>query len=457
MISKRSFDHGISGGAGLSFNILGVSIVDHQIDRIFDRDLIKVGHVINPGAQFIVDYVFNLADKDAKDAYNQILKTTLKFKDLAVINQLTNASALKDKIISSFEKAEKLFEIDKLKKPEDRRISRIFKGFNNYSGTTKKIKLSFLLTSYVKDTAYTENKINFTDKNENNIEFLYPTYTKYIETKFGKWIFDLKDQSLQTNFGLIPKINSEESKNKNPDFGLNFERRDKSLSAIEQRAVQQFMVGQIPRKLGGMVDLSEWKSGVNKQDTKINFQLILKAQGFNYIKGITEKDLTTQLMAYVLEKKKLYVLDNSDTAWKKLNDFLFIGQFIKDGLVKELGKELYNILKNSENDTELMLIRLVKLNSNNIFDKIGVGFLISLLPEEKLEELVYFKLEMTAKNLKALTFESGQLSYQRLYKELGEIQTRIGNRSYDLRLTKEDQEMENNITENIEIASENNL
>ena len=443
IISTRGYNRGVNGGAGLSFKLFGLRIIDRQIDRLFDRDLVQLGYVINPGAQFIADYIFNLKDEETKDAYDQILKTTLKFKDVVVINKLDDASELKDKLISSFEKAEKIFEADKKKEPKDRRISRIFKGFNDFKGNTKKIKLALLLTSFSKDNAYAENKITFIDKNENNLEFFYPTYSKYIETKFGKWIFDLKDQSFQNNFGLIPRLNAEDTKTKNPDFGLSFERRDKLFSSIEQRIVEKFMTGQIPTEVGKKVNLEEWKSGVDKTDSRIFFQLIVKAQGFDYLKNISEEELTQKLVSYALEKKKLHVLDNSETPWSHLKDFLFIEKFIKDARLKDLGHELFNILKNEENNSEIMLKNLVKLNDHGIFDKIGVGFLISLLPKDQLQDLIYLKIEMSAKKLKSVAYEFGRLNYRALYKELTEVQSRISNRSYDLRVTDLDHDMEN--------------
>ena len=90
-----------------------------------------------------------------------------------------------------------------------------------------------------------------------------------------------------------------------------------------------------------------------------------------------------------------------------------------------------------------MTKKLVKLNEHGIFDKIGVGFLISLLPQEQLEELMYLKIEMTAKDIKAVDYEYGKLNYRALYNELTRVQSRISDRSYDLRVTDADHDMEN--------------
>lgn len=442
LMSRRGYARGTNAEAELSFKFFGVRILDRQIDRLVERDLVEMGYGINPGSQFIVDYVFDLKNPEAKEAYNQILKSTLKFKDVVVMNKF-DGEDLKEKLISSYEKADKLFEADKALDSKNRRVSRIFKGFNDYKANTKHLKLALLVTSFKKDNTYTENKVTYVDKNENNLEFLYPTYSKYMQTKTGKWFLDLKDQSFQNNFGLIPRLNSENTKNKNPDFGLTFERKDKYFSAPEQKLIQKFMIGQIPAQFAEKLDLPEWKDGEKKRDSRIYFQLVLKAQGFNYLKNFSEEELTKRLLAYAVQKKKEHVLDSADSAWSKLKDFLFINRFIKEERLEGLATDIYKILKNKENDSEIMTRNLVKLNEHGIFNKIGVGFLISLLPQEKLEELIYFKIEMTGKDLGAVNYEYEKLNYRALYNELAQAQARISGREYDLRVTDEDHQMEN--------------
>lgn len=451
IISKRGYDRGASIGSGLSFKFFGIRIIDRQVDRLFERDLVNMGLAINPGAQFSVDYVFDLSNKEAGEAYNQILKSTFKFKDLMVINKLDSASELKDKLISTFDKAEKLFEEDKDREIKDRRVSRIFKGFNDYKNEVKRLKLALLFTSFIKDNTYSENKITFIDKNEKNLDFYYPTYSKYIETKVGKRIFDYKDQTYLNNFGLIPRKRDENGKLKSPDYGLSFERKDKYLRTSEQRSIEKFMVNQIPRSIGKMVDNGEWKDAIKKTDTRVYFQLILKSQGFKYLKNVSLETIQKKLIEYTEEKKNLKVLNSDeDTNWEKLQNFLFVNRFVGREHLTELATKIYNIIKNEENDAEKMLSQLVKLNTSGIFDKIGSGFLISLLPQDELKNLMYFKIEMTAKDVKAVNFEYGTMNYRALYKELENVQSRISNRSYDLRVTDKDLEMENSDVDTME-------
>lgn len=445
LISSRGYGQGSSVDAGLSFKFFGVRVVDRQIDRLFDRDLVELGYLIAPGSKFIVDYVFDLKDEKARDAYDQIMKTTLKFKDVVVLNRLIGSEGLKEKLISSYEKADKLFSEDIKRDSKDRRVSRIFKGFTDYKANSKHLKLGLLVTSFTKDNTYSENKVTYIDKHENNLEFLYPTFSKFMETKIGKssWFFDFKDQVFQNNFGLIPRLNSEDTKARIPDLGLTFERRDKFFSSAEQKIVRKFMTTQIPPTISEKLTAPEWLETESKTDSRIYFQLVLKAQGFEYLKNYSREELRERLLNYAIEKRKEQNLKNLDSRWSKLSNFLFINRFIKKERLQKLADNLHNIIKNEINDTEIMTRELVKLNKHGIYDKIGVGFLISLLPQEKLAELIYLKLEMTARDIKAIKYEFGQLNHRALYHQLEQAQSRISGREYDMRLTEQDHQMEN--------------
>jgi len=445
LIAQRSRTSGSGYGMGFGINFFGIGFIDRQIRRLVDTDLVQLGINLTPQSQFIVDYVFDLSDAKAQDAYNQILSSQYKFKDLMVTEQILNAKELKDKLISSYEKADNLWNEDRSIEPDHRRIQRIFKGFNSSKGHNRHVKLAFLVTSYQKDNTYTESKVTVVDKNENNLEFYYPTFSRYLETTFGKkWFLNLKDQSYINNFGLIPRFNTEDSKLKNPDIGFTYERKDKFFTSYEQKAVEKFLLSQIPLSLLNNIELKEWKNGLRKTDSRIFLQLILKAQGFEYLKNFSETELTERLLTYVKDRESKHVIEinQNDINFSKLKDFLFLNRFIERKRLVSMAKSLYTILKNENNDSEEMTRKIVALNEFGVFDRIGVGFLISLLPQDQMADLVYVKLEMSGKENTTIDYEAGKLNYRPLYKELTSIQSRLSNRSYDMRVTDEDRNME---------------
>lgn len=441
LLTKRGRDSAASANVGASFNIFGIRLLDRQIERLVDRDLAQFGYSYNPGAQFIIDYVFNLKDPAAQEAYNQIMSSTVKFKDI-IVADMVNPKDLKDKLISSYEKADDLFYMDQQMPPKERRVQRIFKGFSSYGGHTRHIKLGLLVTSYTKDRTFTESRVTFIDKKEKDLQFYYPTYSKYIEAKFGKKFFQLKDQSYQNNFGLIPRFKSEDSTLKNGDLGLTFERKDRYFTSYEQKAVEKFMLSQIPTSMARNIDFSQWKDGSKKMDSRIFFQLILKAQGFEYLKNYPVEELRKKIIIYVNEKRKLHVIERTDddNAAEELKSFLLLDHWIEKERLLSLANKIAVTLAKS--NTEEMIKDFISLSEGGVFDKIGVGFLISLLPQDKLEDLVYLKLDMIGKDLTPINTEVGKLNWRALYKELNEVQARLSNRGYDLRLSDEDRNME---------------
>jgi len=443
LISKRGYDRGINTNVNAQFKIFGIKLLDRQIERLVDRDFVQLGMSINPGTQFIVDYVFDLTNKESSEAYDQILSSAYKLKDVGILNEFSDITDLKDKMFTVFEKAEEISEADKDLPREERRVNRIFKGFNKYNGNSRRVKLGFLITNYQKNVTYTENKINYIDRQNNSIEFFYPTYSKYIEQNFGKWIFKLKDQSFKTTFGLIPKKNQENVDYKNPEIGLTFERKDKLFTSYEQKLVERFMVAQLPSVIAKDLDLKEWINKEKKEDARIYFQIILKSQGFAHLRDISEVELAKKLFEYSERKRKIHIIDGQETERSDLENLFFIGKKLNQAQINYIAKTLYLALNDYTISTEEVLRRIMKLNEIPFFEKFGVGFLISLVPESQLGDFIYINLEMIAKETSEIKAQFGKMNYKPFYDEINVLQGRLSNRSYDLRLSTDDLKIEN--------------
>ena len=202
-------------------------------------------------------------------------------------------------------------------------------------------------------------------------------------------------------------------------------------------------MAQVPPVIAKTIDFSDWENGEKKHDSRIFFQLVLKSQAFEYLKNLDLDELKKKIIIYANKNKENIEADDSEenSANNRFFDFLLINRFFQKERLLKLAEQLNNVLKNPNNDTEDMVKKLVALNENGVFDKLGVGFLISLLPEEKLSDLMYLKLDFIGKDVKPLSAEYGALNYKALYKELTEIQSRLSSRSYDLRLSDKDRDM----------------
>lgn len=430
------------------------------VDRFIDREFFDFGMGFTPGAAYIADYIFDLTDSEAVDAYNQILHSAYKLKDIVAFDHFFSAKKLQEKLLTTTDLADTLASRYKDEKYENRKVMRVFKGFNNYKGFNRHIKFGVLIASYQKNTTYTENKITFIDKNEKSMEFFYPTYSSFFENKLGKWMFSLKDESNKTYFGLIPRKNNENVEHKSPDLGLTFERKDKTLTRNEQRLVGKFILNQLPLSFIRDLKLDQWRNGGKKTDSRIYFQVILKSMGFDYLRLYSKEELTSRLITYLKEKRLVDVIldntnpdlgldvDNDESATspqrkKNLVTIDDIGSYFDKKQVGMVVAILHKALHDEKKLSEETLTKLIKLNEFPLFANVGMGFLISLIPEEKLIDYVYINLDFIAYEIEPLKSEFGTLNYRALYKEIGTIQSRLSNRSYDLRVSEADKEIEN--------------
>lgn len=435
LLSKRGYSRNLGLSVNQSLNIFGVRILDKAVNRLYDNNLGSISGGIHPGGQFVIDYVFDLKDERAQKAYNQILSSTYKFKDLLVIDKLTDASDLKDKLISSYELADKIFEADKNK--EKPSVERIFKGFNDFDGHHRGFKIGVIVASYKKDFTFTESNLSFINDNNETAEFFYPLYGEYRETKIGGSILENKEQMNKNFFSLVPTKGGIYA-NQNPDYGLTFERRDRKFTKEEQKLVYKFIRAQIPDSRLNQIDLTKWADELTKKEVRIFYQIILKDEAFDYLATLDKKHILNALNVYLKDRRKISSGD-PDAALQRLADWFFITKQIRAEQVNHLADELVDIFTNKTYTNKHRATELVQLRENLIFGKIGVGFLASLLPQKVLDSGSFVRLEMFAKDYPSIKFTSGNLEYKELYEQLNAIQMRLSNRSYDMRLTEADQ------------------
>lgn len=434
LMSKRGYSKNAGLSVNQSLNIFGIRILDKAVNRLYDNELGSINGGIHPGGQFVVDYIFDLKDQKAQSAYNQILSSTYKFKDLLVLDNLTKASDLKDKLISTYELADKLFEEDK--NTEKPRVERIFKGFNNFDGHHRGFKIGVIVASYKKDFTFTESNLSYINRNNETEEFFYPLYGEYRETKLGGSILENKEQMNKNFFSLVPtKANLPQEQN--PDFGLTFERRDKRFTSAEQKLVYKFIRAQLPDSRLNQIDLSKWADGLSKKEVRIFYQIILKDEAFDYLGTLDKKHILNALNVYLKDRRKISSQD-PDAAMQRLADWFFITKQIRTEQIDHLANKITDIFTNKAFSMKHKASELVKLRENLIFGKIGVGFLASLLPQKVLDSGSFVRLEMFAKDYPAVKFTTGSLEYKELYDQLNTVQMRLSNRSYDLRVTEKD-------------------
>lgn len=434
VIAQRKNDYGANGGVKFDYDIFGVSILDKQIERFFDFNLVDLGASKGEGHQLLVDYVFDLSDADARAAYDNILGSTFKFKDLELFKEFIKERGIENRVFSSYELADDLAQADKDKNVK--RVERIFKGLNDFDREALKLKTSLILAKFSRNWNYVENNISYDDIEGLRHSFYYPTFTFSKEQKVGFGHFSLKEKVDQTWFGLVPNKIDDQTWGEFSDFGINYVRKDQVFRHDEQAKFSQLLVDTLPKEIYEQIDFGAWENLNDKKRVNIHFQVVLKSEALNTLKGLSVKEIQTSLYEFYRDRKLIdlvYIDGFFRRLWKKIT----LIQKDERADIKTISQTLFDIVNNDKMSGKDKLQKLFSLRERAVFKKAGLKFLISHLSAEEKANYVYVNLNLSDKESEEVHFLYGDRRDEDLYKQLDYINKVLNDRSYDLRITKD--------------------
>lgn len=430
IIAERGSSRGANAKVEADVEFAGISVVDRAIERVFDLEFLDTGASKGTGHQLIIDYVFDMNNQEARDAYDRVLNSSFKFKDLSIFAKNITHGNMENSLVSTFEKAEDLAMNDLEK--ENKRVERLFKGFNDFSFKRRNIKLSVILANFKKDNRYTQNNIAFEDDHGERNYFYYPTYTRNKKAKLRTWPLDLKEETETQLFGLAPTKSNGES-DYYSDFGLNYYRKDKSFNAEEQAKVHQILMDNMPLALYEKINWDEWKDFDRKRNVRIFFQVIFKGNAFEEVKGLSASQVEDRILDYLEERDRLYTGKFSGILggiWRRITNTFSINK----REARKLARQLHAIISNETLKGASKIKALMDLREKPIFRQLGVGFLASLLDQSHLDDKVYYEIKLVATDVEPLEISYGERAYSELYEQLLQIHAALNNRSYDMRI-----------------------
>ena len=435
-LSQRG--HGPGAVVKPSFDLFGLELVDKQVKRLFNlnKDLISYNIRKNVGSQIILDYVFDLRNPKAQEAYNQILGSSYKFKDFNVLqklNQFQKESSLNsnaNSMLVSFDLAEKIALEDATKAPAEKRINRIFKGLNQYRSKDKKIAVNVVVTKWTKDSIYSLNKVTQVDEFENSTVFYNPSLIKYKNLSIGKGPFKTKEEISVNHFGLMAEATH--FSHETLDLGVRYQRADKYLTKYEANQIEDVINGNIPREI--TKDIPFQTLSKDKKSSLIEIEFIIKAQGIRNLPLVSKSTLEKLFRDRYENELKRELINDKKSKWEFLKDFVLIPDIKRRMQIDNVAEELSELLKIKDTRPLEFLQGVVNLNNKAIFKDVGLGVVASLIPTEKLSESVYANIKIHLSKDNQINYVFGELENQTIHDQLKYIQSKINSTSYDLRL-----------------------
>ncbi|MEK7357334.1 MAG: hypothetical protein AAB250_12855, partial [Bdellovibrionota bacterium] len=173
-------------GARLSLDVFSVGIFNSALQGVLGRKVGTIGFSRGARAVVMADYVFDLANAEAKNAYDRLLAADQKLSKLKLVNPLVGEASLQKSMISDLSEVDRIARADATKPVETRRIWSVFKGRSSGHVETEKRNLDLLrLFTLRRSTSVSQdNHIVFVDSDNDELNFFAPSSTRTVDRRF---------------------------------------------------------------------------------------------------------------------------------------------------------------------------------------------------------------------------------------------------------------------------------
>lgn len=429
--------HGNGGGAnaqigvGSGLKIFGFNYVDRKINKWLDLTPLAVGVNRAKSDLFMVDYVFDLNDSTAANAYEELMTQKTRFKDLSLLNPFESKQELKEQLLTDLSDVEEMSYADRNLPAQNRRVDRIFKGSNSSDTVSNSFRFGLNLLRFENGQAYAQNKIVEVDRNEQEKKYLLDTFSivKKVKMFFG---YFGDETTISTNL----LFTSDNKWNPESFIALTMSReiKMKDVTKSDYREVQAHVRRILSEKEYSKIDWKQWDfSGGKRVNGFFKNEIVFRPEALSAMPELTPDSAYKLLKAY-LEKSE-------QPAGTPKNMSMNYGEgMVHRNWVEAYDMDMYylasylSVVFGSQYSPQERYQKFLIMKDYSLWQERGAGFMLSLLPSHRLGELISYKMDFSAKGVESVSARFGNFNEEELYKSLMYIQNVINNRSFDLRL-----------------------
>lgn len=443
LIAVHDIGAGIS--AGLTVNngitLIALNVVNHQLRRAWNVDLGTLARDYDLSDLYMIDYVLDLTHPRVAAAYNELMQKKAMLKSIEMFNPLPEKQQLQNTLVSDFTEFEKLYHEDKDKPKDARAVDRLFKGSTLIKSVKNSLNFDIRVLRFRNQTLFAENHVSTIDSNENPQYFVFDTFSHSTERRMPFHFFDRSEYS---NSDLLFTSSSDFTPVNFVGLFLNREIRAQSLDQDGLNEIKNHLKNTLPPSLYKQIPVNHWDlsqhEGVNVY-FRHEFYFAPEA-----LKAIPALDAATLKRRYQDFLGTLNSIDAEPTRKRNLvrdseqeedtydpnATFAELYDYDLDIISKEI-----SIAFNPKLEVGLRHDAFIQLKNNDLFVETGPGFLIYLLPQDRLNQLLGYSLVLTGRDLERINFTYGEPTQSDLYRSMLYIQDLLNARTVDLRLLQD--------------------
>jgi hypothetical protein len=211
--------------------------------------------------------------------------------------------------------------------------------------------------------------------------------------------------------------------------------KDAKMFKFEIRSFQKDIRYQFAKLFPGLL----WKNYTSTKDLALSqLEVVFKPYALDILRSQKQSEinlqslLTNYIYNYALQANPLFL--DSTGGNPNQDKGTNLTRFQKD--ISLIARRLSLVLQPNAS-VETVVKTLSTLRKNPLFQDIGAGFLISLLPASELSKSVEASFSFAANKTPTLEISSKTTGTTALYKQLESVLNTINDRSFDLRLQKD--------------------
>lgn len=426
----------------------GTGILSRYINKWGTCHLLDLGtslaNIENlPLDTLMLDYVFQLSNPEAVAAYNKTMDALyhLRYRELLnpwliIEGRKVASERIKTDLVFAANEAERVFTADKTISAQARRVDRIFKGVSQTAMNTGNAQTSCLhLWNLQLVDASSRTMIKAFDRND------IPTYQIFenlqVDSK-QSILFSTWEASDRTSIGALFSASSDKGQNPTSldDVVFTLERRDKDYRYSEYLSLKNYLSAILPNKTFSQIDWTALEQNGPLKRTNVNslYQIVFHQDALSTIPDLGNSGFYQRLYNYVFNfpNRDYLTADrepNSNPEGGLPTDPM--GRFKWD--LERMSASL-ELMFNKEGSNTDKLNAFTDLRENKLFRQLGAGFLMSLLPNEKADSLVSFRININGADNLNMTYKNSVPGLSPAYAAYSYIVALINDHAFDLRL-----------------------
>lgn len=418
----------VSLASGLEF--FGLSFIQRRIERFLELNPLEMNSNGTKSDIFLIDYIFDLSNPQAAQAYDRMMQQKVQFRDIRFANPSVDKEDIRKTIITDLSAIETVFIEDKNLPPGQRRVDRLFKGTNSSHNTESRFKFGFNLFRFEFGSTFASSRIVSFDRSDITSQYIIDTHAHLDKVRVAFGLFG--DEHLNTT-NLLFLANEEWVPQKFVALTLSEKTKMRSVSKSDYRKVMKRVQRVIPESEFQRID---WKpfdfSKANPVNGYFQQEIFLLPAAIDNLPILSQPTLIDRFTELARSfgrppfdpyYPRPYYSDSQPMDWIDLfeDDIKYIALFLSHAL-------------NPMNSAGERFGNFTKLRNIPLWREYGHLLLLSLLPKEKVPQLISYEMTFVAKGTPEISYKFGNFSEQNLYNSLIYIQNIITNRSFDLRL-----------------------